>query len=466
MNLPGASPTSESKESMAKAFRSTKVLTPEGLRPATLLVENGRISSVIDWEQAPRGNDLHDFGDRVLLPGLVDSHVHINEPGRTEWEGFRTATQAAAAGGVTTLVDMPLNCVPETIDESALEAKRNAARGQAWVDWAAWGGVVRGNAEQLPELIRCGVPGFKCFLIHSGIDGFAWVDEADLRLALGKLRGSGLPLLVHAEIAGPVDAATEALNAAHADWRKYSTYLASRPDAAELEAIALLIRLAEEFNTPIHVVHLASAKALPMLADARRRGLPITVETCTQYLWFAAEEIPDGATEYKCAPPIRDAANREALWNALEAGLIDMVTTDHSPCPPAMKQRETGRWDLAWGGIASLGLALPVLWTGMNQRGLGIERVSEWMANAPAKLAGLTGRKGTLSAGADADFVAFNPDAHWTVAVEHLHFRHKLSPYLGAQLRGQVVETWLGGERVYGADGFSAKARGRELVRS
>ena len=404
MNLPGASPTSESKESMAKAFRSTKVLTPEGLRPATLLVENGRISSVIDWDQAPRGNDLHDFGDRVLLPGLVDSHVHINEPGRTEWEGFRTATQAAAAGGVTTLVDMPLNCVPETIDESALEAKRKAARGQAWVDWAAWGGVVRGNAEQLPALIRSGVPGFKCFLIHSGIDGFAWVDEADLRLALGKLRGSGLSLLVHAEVAGPVDAATDALNAAHADWRKYSTYLASRPDAAELEAIALLIRLAEEFNTPIHVVHLASAKALPMLADARRRGLPITVETCTQYLWFAAEEIPDGATEYKCAPPIRDAANREALWNALEAGLIDMVTTDHSPCPPAMKQSETGRWDLAWGGIASLGLALPVLWTGMNRRGLGIERISEWMADAPAKLAGLTGRKGTLSAGADADF--------------------------------------------------------------
>jgi len=466
MNLPGASPTSESKERMAKAFSSTKVLTPDGMRPATLLVENGRIASLHDWDQPGSGSDLRDFGDHVLLPGLVDSHVHINEPGRTEWEGFKTATQAAAAGGVTTLVDMPLNCVPETIDEAALEAKRKAASGQAWVDWAAWGGVVRGNAEQLPALIRSGVPGFKCFLVHSGIDGFAWVDEAELRLALGKLRGSRLPLLVHAEVAGPVNAATDALNAAHADWRKYSTYLASRPDAAELEAIALLIRLAEEFRTPIHIVHLASAKALPMLADALRRSLPITVETCPQYLWFAAEEIPDGATEYKCAPPIRDAANREALWSALETGLIDMVTTDHSPCPPAMKQRETGRWDLAWGGIASLGLALPVLWTGMSRRGLDIEKIGEWMASEPAKLAGLSGRKGTLSAGADADFVAFSPDACWTVDVEHLHFRHKLSPYLGAQLRGEVVETWLGGERIYGVDGFSAKARGRELVRS
>jgi allantoinase len=451
---------------MANAFRSTKVLLPDGLRAATLLVENGKIAAVLCWDQVPSVSGLRDFGDKVILPGLVDSHVHINEPGRTEWEGFTTATQAAAAGGVTTLVDMPLNCMPETIDASALEAKRKAASGKAWVDWAAWGGVVRGNAEELPSLIRCGVPGFKCFLIHSGIDGFAWVDEADLRLALDKLRGTGLPLLVHAELAGPVNAATEALNAAHADWRKYSTYLASRPDEAEVEAIALLIRLAEEFETPIHIVHLASAKALPMLANARERGLPITVETCTQYLWFAAEEIPDGATEYKCAPPIRDAANREALWKALETGLIDFVATDHSPCPPEMKQRETGRWDLAWGGIASLGLALPVLWTGMKQRGLGVERIGEWMAAGPAKLARLRGRKGILSTGADADFLVFDPDARWTVGPEHLHFRHKLSPYLGAQLQGQVIETWLRGELVYGADGFPAEAHGRELVRS
>ncbi len=362
---------------------------------------------------------LQDFGDLVLLPGLVDSHVHINEPGRTEWEGFSTATLAAASGGVTTLVDMPLNCIPETTGAAALEAKRAAAKDQCWVDWAAWGGVVRGNSESLLPLAAAGVPGFKCFLIHSGIDGFSWVNEAELRLALSKLRGTGLPLLAHAELAGPVNAATESLNAANADWRKYSTYLASRPNAAEVEAIALLISLAEEFDTPIHIVHLASAQALPLLAEARERQVPITVETCAQYLWFAAEEIPDGGTEFKCAPPIRGLANREALWAALESGLIDMVTTDHSPCPPKMKRPKSGpdegRFDLAWGGIASLGLALPVVWTALEQRGVNspasMEHIAKWMAAAPARLAGLTGKKGVLAEGADADFVVFNPDA-------------------------------------------------------
>jgi len=454
---------------MAQAFRSTRVLTPGGLVPATLLVEQERIAEVRLWNDVPAAALLRDFGDCVLLPGLVDSHVHINEPGRTEWEGFWTATRAAASGGVTTLVDMPLNCVPETTNVEALEAKRAAAQGKAWVDWAAWGGVVPGNASSLPALAEAGVPGFKCFLIHSGIDGFQAVNEADLRLALARLRGTGLPLLAHAEIAGPVNAATEALHTVGADWRKYSTYLASRPDAAEVDAIALLIRLAEEFQTPIHIVHLATAQALPLFAKARERGVPVTVETCVQYLWFAAEEIPDGATEFKCAPPIRGPANREALWAALETGLIDMVTTDHSPCPPAMKRREEGRWDLAWGGIASLGLALPVMWTAIARRGCspaaGIERLAAWMAAGPARLAGLAGRKGALAPGADADFAVFDPDAAWTVAPEHLHFRHKLSPYLGAKLRGRVLETWLRGSQVFSANGFADSPRGRELVR-
>jgi len=429
------------------------------------MVENERISQVRGWDEVPLDAELHDFGDLLLLPGLVDTHVHINEPGRTEWEGFRTATQAAASGGVTTLVDMPLNCVPETIDVTALEAKRSAAQGKAWVDWAAWGGVVRGNADSLRPLAHAGVPGFKCFLIHSGIDGFTPVDETGLRLALERLRGTGLPLLAHAEVAGPVNAATEALHASGACWHTYATYLASRPDAAELEAIALLIRLADEFETPIHIVHLASAQALPLLDEARKRGLPITVETCPHYLWFGAEEIPDGATEYKCAPPIRRAENREGLWKALEDGLIDMVVTDHSPCPPAMKRRGEGRWDLAWGGIASLGLALPVIWTAIKQRGIPIERLAQWMAAAPAHLAGLAGRKGALAPGADADFVVFDPDAPWTVAPHDLHFRHKLSPYLGAKLNGRVLGTWLRGEPVFRGDNFKGEARGREQVR-
>ncbi len=459
---------------MTKALRSTRVLTPTGLAPATVLVDGERISALRSWNDLPSDADLTDFGDKVILPGLVDTHVHINEPGRTEWEGFETATRAAAAGGVTTLVDMPLNCVPETIDVPALEAKRNAAKGKAWVDWAAWGGVVRGNSDAIEPLARAGVAGFKCFLIHSGIDGFAWVAEDDLRLALAKLRGTGLPLLAHAELSGPVGAATKKLNEAGADWRKYSTFLASRPDDAEVVAIALLIRLAEEFRTPIHIVHLASARALPLLAAARDRGAPVTVETCPHYLWFAAEGIPDGATEYKCAPPIRNAENRERLWKALEEGRIDMVATDHSPCPPEMKQRKTGRWDKAWGGISSLGLALPVIWTGIEQRGIKLERIGEWMSAAPARLAGLTGRKGALAPGVDADFAVFDPDSEWTVTPSDLHFRHKLSPYLGAKLRGRVVETWLRGEPIYHVEGrndgragkFSDRARGKEQVRS
>jgi allantoinase len=458
----------ESKDSMAQVFRSTRVLTPVGLHPAALLVEGERIAAVMGWDEVPGDVRVRDFGDALLLPGLVDSHVHINDPGR-EWEGFWTATRAAASGGVTTLVDMPLNCVPETIDRETLEAKRAAAAGKAWVDWAAWAGVVSGNSEKLPALAAAGVAGFKCFLIHSGIDGFAWVDEPCLRLALPHLKAAGLPLLAHAELPGPVIAATAELNAAGADWTIYLNYLASRPDQAEVDAVALLVRLAEEFQTLIHIVHLASAKALRLLAEARKRGVPVTVETCVQYLWFAGEEIADGATEYKCAPPIRIAQNREALWDALEAGLIDMVTTDHSPCLPEMKRRDTGRFDQAWGGISGLGLALPLMWTALAKRGHGFDeaavRISRWMASEPARLAGLTGRKGVIAGGADADFVVFDPDADWRVEPESLYFRHKLSPYLGANLRGRVMETWLRGEPVFTAYGLVGTPRGGELIR-
>ena len=448
------SPTGESEHEMTKAHRSTRVLTPGGLKPATVVVEGEQVASVREWSDLPHGADLHDYGELVLMPGLVDSHVHINEPGRTEWEGFATATRAAATGGVTTLVDMPLNCVPETIDVEALEAKRKAARGLAWVDWAAWGGVVRGNADALQPMARAGVAGFKCFLIHSGIDGFAWVGESDLRLALEKLRGSGLPLLAHAEVAGPIEEATRALGSSEIGWRNYRRYLASRPQLAESDAIALLFSLAEEFQTPIHVVHLSSAgPALMLLESARKRGLPITVETCAHYIYFAAEEIPDGATEFKCAPPIRGAENRERLLQALERGAIDMITTDHSPCPPAMKCRDEGRFDKAWGGIASLGLALPAVWKMMHGRGTKLESVSRWMAAAPARLA-------------DADLAIFDPDESWTVTRDDLHFRHKLSPYLGANMRGRVRETWLRGESIFRRGEFPGEARGKEQVRA
>lgn len=454
---------------MAQALRSTRVLTAAGLAPAALIVEGEKIAAVRAWGEVAGANEVHDFGDLLVLPGLVDSHVHINDPGR-DWEGFDSATRAAAAGGVTTLVDMPLNCVPETVNVDALEQKRAAGDGRTWVDWAAWGGIVRGNAEELPGLVAAGVPGFKCFLIDSGIEGFAWVNKTDLRKALEKLRGTGLPLLAHAELAQFVDLGTRVANTSKLDWRIYSTHACSRPDVAELEAIALLIQMAEEFAAPVHVVHLSTAQALPMLADARSRGVPITVETCPHYLWFAAEEIPDGATEYKCAPPIRLSDNREQLWQALEDGIIDMVVTDHSPCPPEMKHREEGRFDLAWGGIASLGLALPVIWTALRHRGRdttqAAERIGKWMAAGPARLAGLTGRKGVISAGADADIAIFDPNASWTVTPDDLHFRHKLSPYLGAKLHGRVRETWIRGERVYSADGFAGRPRGKELVRS
>jgi len=471
------------KSELLWAFRSTRVVTPEGLRPATVLVKAGRITEVADWESVPATAHLRDYGDYVLLPGLVDTHVHINEPGRTHWEGFKTATQAAAAGGVTTLVDMPLNCMPETTSVAALEEKRAAAdSGQAWVDWMTWGGVVGnngagGNEAELPGLIAAGVPGFKCFLVHSGIDGFAWVDEAQLRKALAMLRGSGLPLLAHAEVAGPIDRATAEINSSEglADWRRYSTYLASRPDEAEVEAIEQLIGLAAIFDTPLHIVHLATARALPALKRARAAGLKITVETCPQYLAFTAEEIPDGATEYKCAPPIRSAANREALWQALREGAIDLIATDHSPCPPEMKNREagraeSGRFDQAWGGIASLGLALPVIWTGLHQRGGGLESLTKWMATEPARLAGLTGHKGSLAAGHDADLVVLDPDSEWTVTEDDLRFRHKLSPYLGTQLRGRVLETYLRGECIFWGRSkggiVDPKAHGQELRRT
>jgi allantoinase len=458
---------------MVHALRSRRVVTPEGERDAVVVIEDGMIAGVHEAFTFAAQMPVEDLGDVALLPGLVDTHVHINEPGRTEWEGFATATRAAAAGGITTLVDMPLNCLPETTDVEALELKREAARGQCMVDYALWGGAVDGNQEELEPLALAGVPGFKCFLIYPGCDGFTSIDRTNLEFALPHIARTGLPLLVHAELAGPVDAAVARLNAGEADWRKYATYLASRPDEAELEAIAMLLDLCRTYEFRLHIVHLATAKALPMLAAAKREGLPVTVETCPHYLHCAAEEIADGATLFKCAPPIRSAANRDALWQGLHDGTIDLIATDHSPCPPEMKRlkatqlgEEPGRFDEAWGGIASLSVALSLLWTDCLRRGVSLARLVEWTSAAPARLAGLQAHVGSIEAGKHANFVAFDAAVSFKVAAEGLHYRHKISPYMGETLSGVVRSTWLRGERVFANGEFPAVPRGREYALS
>jgi allantoinase len=455
---------------MAQAYVSNRVVTPSGTRPAALLTEGGVIRAVCSRDELAglgvAAADVHDFGELAILPGLVDTHVHINEPGRTEWEGFYTATRAAAAGGYTTLVDMPLNCLPETTTVAALETKREAAQGQCFIDWMSWGGAVADNQEHILPLARAGVPGYKCFLIYPGCDGFTMIDQQQLEASLPAIAASGLPLLVHAELAGPIDAATARLRESDADWRSYATYLASRPDEAELQAIRLMIRLCREYKFRLHIVHLATAQALDELQAARAEGLSITVESCPHYLHFFAEQIEDGATLFKCAPPIRSKANRELLWQGLSDGVIDMIATDHSPCPPAMKRADEGRFDLAWGGIASLSLALPVIWSECRARGYSLDDLVRWMGSAPAALAGLSDQAGALAAGRDANFVVFDPNATVKVEADNLHYRHAVSPYLGETLHGVVRATYLRAEAVFDSGNVIGSPRGHELALS
>ncbi|HXA78626.1 MAG TPA: allantoinase AllB [Candidatus Acidoferrales bacterium] len=443
-----------------QAFLSRRVVTPEGIRPAAIVVNGEQIEAVVPADQVPASARIQDFGEAAILPGLVDSHLHINDPGRSEWEGFETATRAAAAGGYTMLVDMPLNCLPATSNVAALEAKRDAAGGRCRVDWAAWGGVVANNQSDVEKLAGAGVRGFKCFLIHPGIDGFTMVAEPELRASLPLVARTGLPLLVHAELAGPIDAATAGL--ANADWKSYSTYLRSRPDEAELSAIRLLLSLCREYRFHLHIVHLATGQAVDELRAARAEGFPVSVETCPHYLHFTAEGIADGATLCKCAPPIRSRENRERLWQALRDGVIDLVATDHSPCPPFMKQLETGNFKTAWGGIASLSIALPVMWTEANRRGFTLRDVARWMAERPAELAGCGSRKGRIAAGCDADLVVFEPETEFTVTPERLHYRHAVSAYMGEKLRGVVKATYLRGKRVFAEGAFPGGPIGRE----
>jgi allantoinase len=422
-------------------LRSRRVVLPDGERPAAVCVRDGRIAAIEPYEAVEPDDGVHrrdlgelcELGDLALLPGLVDTHVHVNEPGRTEWEGFASATRAAAAGGVTTIVDMPLNSLPPTVTVAALDAKRRAAAGQCFADVGFWGGAVPGNLADLPALRAAGVVGFKCFLVDSGVPEFPPLDAAGLDAALATVAAL---FVVHAEDPSAITAAPRS--------RRYGDFVASRPPAAETRAITRVLDAARRSGARVHILHLSSAQALPLLRDARRDGVRVTAETCPHYLCLAAEDVPDGATEYKCCPPIRDAANRDALWDGLAAGLIDCVVSDHSPCTPELK---AGDFATAWGGIASVQLGLPVVWTEARRRGYRLADVVRWMARRPAELVGLAG-KGGIAVGRDADLVAFAPDETSLVEPGMLRHRHPLTPYAGRRVDGVVHATWLRGALV------------------
>ena len=445
-------------------LRSQRVALPGGTGSHSIHIAGGRIERVAAHGNVPFGVPIVDAGDSLVMPGVVDTHVHLNEPGRGDWEGFATGTRAAAAGGVTSIVDMPLNAIPATTSVAGLRAKIEATRGKLTVDTGFWGGVIPGNTAELAPLWEAGVFGFKCFLVPSGVDEFPHVTESDLREALPVLARLDAPLLVHAELPGPLEEAAELEACVAWDGRAYDCYLQSRPREAENQAVNLMIALAREFGARVHIVHLSSADAVVPLHDARLEGVRVTVETCPHYLHFAAEDIADGACAYKCAPPIRERENNAALWAALASGIIDLVATDHSPCPPPMKQLDTGDFAHAWGGVGSLQLGFATVWAGAHKRGIAIERVIEWMCAAPARLAGLD-RKGRIAAGCDADLVVIQPDKTFVVDAEKLEHRHKLTPYAGARLRGIVERTYVRGKQVFANGAITDASSGAVLLR-
>ena len=444
-------------------IRSRRVVLPNAIRPASVHICNGVIVALGEWDEVPEQAPLTDVGDAVVMPGLVDSHVHVNEPGRTDWEGFTTATRAAAAGGVTTLVDVPLNSIPPTTTLGGFNEKLAAALGKCWIDVAFWGGVIPGNTHEIKPLLDAGVRGFKCFLVHSGVDEFPHVTEENLLEAMPELAKQNSVLLVHAELPEPIENAAAELKDANA--QDYQTFLRSRPRESENKAVELMVRLCRETGARIHIVHHSSADVLPLLKAARAEGLPITVETCPHYLTFAAEEIPDGATHFKCCPPVRERENREKLWEALAEGIIEMVVSDHSPCTPALKLQEKGDFLEAWGGVAALQFSLPVMWTQMQKRGFGLLELTQWMSSAPAKLAGLDKRKGSLADGYDADIVIWHPEKEFKVEPEIIQHRPKLTPYSGMNFRGVVEATYLRGTKVYEHGQFAAKPIGALLTK-
>ncbi|MFF4488770.1 allantoinase AllB [Streptomyces sp. NPDC001544] len=436
-------------------LRSTRVVTPEGTRAASVAIARGTITAVLPHDEPlPEGAVLEDFGDDVLLPGLVDTHVHVNDPGRAEWEGFWTATRAAAAGGITTLVDMPLNSLPPTTTVDHLRTKRRAAAGRTHVDVGFWGGALPDNVNDLRPLHEAGVLGFKAFLSPSGVDEFPHLDQDGLARSLAEIAGFGGLLVVHAEDPRHLDAAPQRSGPRYAD------FLASRPRHAEDTAIASLIDQARRLDARVHVLHLSSGDALPLIAAAKADGVRVTAETCPHYLTLTAEEVPDGASEFKCCPPIREAANQDLLWQALADGTVDCVVTDHSPSTADLK---TGDFATAWGGISGLQLSLAAVWTGARGRGHGLADVVHWMSTRTAALVGLD-RKGAVEAGRDADFAVLAPDETFTVDPAALHHRNPVTAYTGRTLRGVVKSTWLRGERIF-HDGEFTEPKGRLLTR-
>jgi allantoinase len=449
------------KKHMSKlAIISNRVILPGGMKRAIVLIEDDKIFDIIDELPADEV-EIVDAGNLVVMPGIIDPHVHINEPGRTDWEGFDTATKAAIAGGITSLVDMPLNALPVTTTVEGFNTKLDAAgpgnNSQLHCNCGFWGGIIPGNLDQIDQLVEKGVLGFKAFLTHSGIDEFPNVTEADLRKAMHLIAKHDLPLLVHAELQGLEE--TSGLT----NSRSYWNYLQSRPCSWEDNAIDLMIRLCGEYNCRTHIVHLSSANAIGPIAMAKKQGLRLTVETGQHYLYFNAENIKDGETQFKCAPPIREKANNDRLWQALKEGIIDFVATDHSPAPPNMKELETGDFMNAWGGIASLQFALPALWTAAKRHGCSLENISQWLAEKPSLLPRLTSR-GKIAKGMYADLVIWNPEKAFKVSPEMIYHKHKITPYLNEELFGVVEQTWLGGRKIYDKGSFIELNRGKVLL--
>lgn len=439
-------------------IHSSNILTEKGLIDATLIIENGIITEIKEGK-IQADFFVEELGDLVVMPGIIDSHVHINEPGRTEWEGFETMTRAAVAGGITTLVDMPLNSSPVTITSETFQQKLDAAEGKLYCNCGFWGGIVPGNLDQLDELIKSGVLGIKAFLTHSGIDEFPNVMESDLRAAMPILAKYNVPLLAHAEI----DEMHEGISFFEKHPKSYKAYLASRPKAWEDKAVDLLIKLCEEFKSPVHIVHLSSANNIEKIQAAKAKGLPLTVETCPQYLYYNAEDIPDGNTLFKCAPPIREKENNEKLWKALKEGIIDFVVTDHSPATPELKKIESGNLKEAWGGIASIQFSLPVVWTKAKGRGFSIADVSRLMSSNVATFVGQN-KKGKIKEGYDADLVVWDPAQKFTVERENIHYRHKISPYVGEELYGVVKQTYVAGKKAFENGNFISLPQGKVLI--